>query len=204
MSVAQFEIRRTGWDVVIGALVAIAGVVILANAAVATTVSVLFLGWLLVVVGVLGLVASLFRIGKGGFWSAALTGGLLLVLGLFLLKNTGAAALTLTLLAGTIFLAGGVVRLVVGAQDRTYRVPLLFGGAVSTILGLIVLFNLFEATTVLLGVLLGVEILVDGITMMLVGRWRVTTAEVPAAETVVGEVPPQRGKPQEQRKRQPH
>jgi uncharacterized membrane protein HdeD (DUF308 family) len=204
MSVTQFEVRRTGWDVFIGALLAIAGIVILANAAVATTVSILFLGWMLLAVGVLALVGSLFRIGKGGFWPAALTGGLLSVLGLFLLTNTEAAALTLTLLAGTVFLAGGITRLAVGAQDRDYRVPLLISGAVSTILGLIVLFNLFDATTVLLGVLLGVEVLVDGIAMMVIGRWRVTTTEAPAAAVVTGEVPGQRTKPQEQRKPQPH
>jgi uncharacterized membrane protein HdeD (DUF308 family) len=204
MSVAQYSVRRTGWDVVIGALLAIAGIAILAYAAFWTTVSVLFLGWMLVAVGVLALAASLFRIGKGGFWPAALTGGLLGVLGLFLLTNTEVGAVTLTLLAGTIFLAGGVTQLIVGAQDRTYRVPLLFAGAVSTILGLIVLFNIFDASRVLLGVLLGVEVFVQGIMLMLVGRWHVTTTEAPAAAVVTGEVPGQRAKPQEQRKPQPH
>jgi uncharacterized membrane protein HdeD (DUF308 family) len=205
MSVAQFEVRRTGWDVVIGALLAIGGLVILANAAFATQVSVLFLGWMLVAAGVLALAASFFRIGKGGFWAEALTGGLLGVLGLFILNNTGVAAVTLTLLAGTVFLAGGVVRLVVAAGEREYRVPLIFGGLVSVALGLIVLFNLFDASLVLLGVLLGIQVLVDGIMMMLIGRWHVTTAEATGAVTEAEvEMPGQRSKPQEQRRRQPH
>jgi uncharacterized membrane protein HdeD (DUF308 family) len=206
MSVAQFEVRRTGWDVVIGALLAIAGLVILAYAAFWTQVSVLFMGWMLVAIGLLALVASFFRIGKGGFWSAALTGGLLGVLGLFMLTNTEVAAVTLTLLAGVVFLAGGVVRLAVAAEDRAYRVPLIFGGIVQVALGLIVLFNLFDASFVLLGVLLGVEVLVEGITMMLIGRWHVTTSETPtgAASTATAEMPGQRRKPQEQRRPQPH
>lgn len=206
MSVAQFEVRRTGWDVVIGALLAIAGLVILAYAAFWTQVSVLFMGWMLVAIGALALVASFFRIGKGGFWSAALTGGLLGVLGLFMLTNTEIAAVTLTLLAGTIFLAGGVVRLAVAAEDRAYRVPLIFGGIVEVALGLIVLFNLFDASYVLLGVLLGVEVLVEGITMMLIGRWHVTTPEArtAAVPTAGVEMPGQRTKPQEQRRPQPH
>ena len=206
MSVAQFEVRRTGWDVVIGALLAIGGLVILAYAAFWTQVSVLFMGWMLVAIGLLALVASFFRIGKGGFWSAALTGGLLGVLGLFMLTNTEIAAVTLTLLAGTIFLAGGVVRLAVAAEDRAYRVPLIFSGIVEVALGLIVLFNLFDASFVLLGVLLGVEVLVEGITMMLIGRWHVTTQETPtgAVSTATAEMPGQRRKPQEQRRPQPH
>jgi uncharacterized membrane protein HdeD (DUF308 family) len=201
MSEAQFQIRRTGWDVVLGALLVIGGLVILGDAALATTVSLLLIGWVLLIVGVLGLVASLFRIGKSGFWSAALSGGLLTVLGLFFLNNTEAAAVTLTLIAGAIFLTSGIVRLVVSAQDRDYRVPLLLGGIVSTALGLIVLFNLFDASFVLLGVLLGIQVLVDGITMMLVGRWHVSRAEVTGVGT--GEVPSQR-QSQDQPRHQPH
>jgi uncharacterized membrane protein HdeD (DUF308 family) len=168
--------RRTGWDVVLGALLAVGGLVILGDAAIATKVSILFIGWLLLILGVLGLVASLFRIGRGGFWSVALSGGLLTVLGLFLLRHTHAAAVTLTLLAGALFLITGLVRLVVSAQDSEFRVPLLIGGIVSTVLGLIVLFNLFTASYVLLGVLLGIQVLMDGIMLMLVGRWHVSSA----------------------------
>jgi uncharacterized membrane protein HdeD (DUF308 family) len=175
--------------------------VILAYASFVTTVSVLFMGWLLLIAGVVGLVASFFRIGKGGFWSAALTGAFLTVLGLFFLRDTEAAATTLTLIAGVIFLTGGVVRLAAAAQDSVYRIPLLFAGIVSTALGLIVLLNLFDASYVLLGVLLGVQVLVDGITMMLIGRWRVTETQLPSE--AAGEVPTQR-KPQPQRRRQPH
>lgn len=166
----MLEKRRTGWDLVLGALLAIAGLVILGNAAFATVVSVLFLGWMLLIGGVIALVGSFFRIGKGGFWSAALSGALLAVLGLFFLRHTGAAATTLTLLAGTVFLISGIVRLVVSANEPEYRAALIFSGVVSTALGLIVLFNLFTATTVLLGVLIGVQALVDGLTMMIVGR----------------------------------
>ena len=171
----SFQFRRTGWDVAIGALLAVAGLVVIGHAAIATTVSVLFIGWTLIIAGVLGLVAALFRIGKGGFWSAALGGGLLTALGLVIVNNTEATALTLTLIAGTLFLVSGVVRLMAAAQDAEYRVPLIFGGVVSTALGLIVLFNLFDVSFVLLGVLIGVQLLVDGITVMLIGRWHVAT-----------------------------
>ncbi|HLN78186.1 MAG TPA: DUF308 domain-containing protein [Nocardioidaceae bacterium] len=164
---------RTGWDIAIGALLIIGGLIVLGNAAFATTVSVLFLGWMLLLFGVLGLVGALFRIGKGGFWASALTGGLLTVLGLFLLNNTEVAAVTLTLVAGAVFLTGGIVRLVAAGGQPEYRVALIFSGIVSAALGLIVLFNLFDASFVLLGVLLGVEMLADGVAMIAIGRVRV-------------------------------
>jgi uncharacterized membrane protein HdeD (DUF308 family) len=170
----QRQLRRTGWDVVLGALLVIGGLAILGDAAFATEVSVKFIGWVLLIVGLLGLGAAVFRIGKGGFWSVALSGGVLTVLGLFFLRNTQAAALTLTLIAGTIFLTSGIVRLVASAADPEYRLPLLFGGVVSTGLGLIVLFNLFDASYVLVGVLLGIQVLVDGLSMILVGRWHLS------------------------------
>ncbi|HSE08769.1 MAG TPA: DUF308 domain-containing protein [Nocardioidaceae bacterium] len=180
----SFELRRTGWDVVLGALLAIGGLVILGHAVIATTVSVLFLGWTLLIVGLIGLVASFFRIGKGGFWSAALSGAVLAALGLIVVNNKEATAVTLTLIAGTLFLVSGIVRLMAAAQDSEYRVPLVFGGVISAILGLIVLFNLFDASYVLLGVLIGVQALVDGITIMLIGRWHVaTTGAVGGAAT---------------------
>jgi uncharacterized membrane protein HdeD (DUF308 family) len=179
MSETFLERHRTGWDVVLGALLVIGGLVVLGHAAFATTVSVLFLGWMLLLAGVVALIGSLFRIGEGDFWSAALSGGLLAVLGLMILRNTEAAALTLTLIAGALFLVSGIVRLVVGVETPECRIPLIFGGVISAGLGLIVLFNLVDASFVLLGVLLGVQALVDGITMMLIGRWHVSHVHIP-------------------------
>ncbi len=176
MAESMFVRSRTGWDIAIGALLVIGGLIVLGNAAFATTVSVLFLGWMLLLFGVLGLVGALFRIGKGGFWASALTGGLLTVLGLFFLNNTEVAAVTLTLVAGAIFLTGGIVRLVAAGGQPEYRVALIFSGVVSAALGLIVLFNLFDASFVLLGVLLGVEMMADGVAMMLIGRIHVAPA----------------------------
>ena len=144
------EPRRTGWDIVFGVLLVIAGVIILGNVVVATVVSVLLISWLTLISGVIALVAALFRIGKGGFWPTLLSGGLLTVLGLMFLRNTDAAALTLTLIAGTLFLVGGITRLFAAFHDEAYRWPLLISGTASTVLGLIVLFNMFEATLTLL------------------------------------------------------
>jgi uncharacterized membrane protein HdeD (DUF308 family) len=170
MTQPTVERRRTAWDLVLGALLFLGGLAILANAAFATAASVVFLGWILLIGGLLALVGSLFRIGKGGFWPMALSGGLLTVLGAVFLRHVGAAAVTLTLIAGTVFLVSGIVRLVVAGNEPEHRGMLIFAGLISLVLGLLVLFNLFTASFVLLGILLGVQLLVDGLSIMMIGR----------------------------------
>jgi uncharacterized membrane protein HdeD (DUF308 family) len=174
MTDVPVERRRTGWDVVLGVLVVVAGLVILAHVVIATAVSVLFLGWLALAAGVFGLVGALFRIGKGGFWATALSGGLLVVLGLMLIRNPGVGALALTLVAGALFLAGGIVRIVAAIEASVGRVVLLFNGVIAVVLGLIVLLTIWESTLTLLGTLLGVQTLVDGLTLLLFGGLHVT------------------------------
>ena len=182
------ERSRSGWDIAFGVLLVIAGLVVLGNAVVATAVSVFFIGWLAVISGVVGLVAGLFRIGKGGFWPAIISGALLLALGIVILRNPLVSVVTLTLLAGTLFLMGGVIRLVAAFQIDQNRGIMIFSGLVSLGLGLLVLFNLLEASVQLLGILIGVQALVDGLTLLILGRWRVTDNRVQVVETTATEV----------------
>lgn len=173
--------QRSVLDVVLGALMVVAAVVILGHAVLATAVSVLLVAWVCLLSGVVAIVAALFRVGKGGFWSAALSGGLLLVLGLVFLRNPAATALTLTLIAGSMFLAIGITRLVAAVESATYRWVLVASGLVSTVLGLVVVLNVVEATLTLLGVLVGVQTLVDGLSLMVFGRPRRAAASLPEA-----------------------
>ncbi len=173
--------RRTGWDVVLGIVMVVGGLVILGNTVIATAVSVLFLGWVTLFCGIMALVSALFRIGRSGFWSAALSGGLLTVLGLFVLRYPAEAAITLTLMAGVVFLASGISRFMASYEMPQARWILIVSGVISVLLGLWVLFNLTVATFTLLGILLGVEVVVDGLTILLTGRLRVSAVQ-PASE----------------------
>ena len=161
---------RTGVDLVLGGLQVLVGLVILGHTATATTLSLLFVGWLLFATGVLVLALSLFQVGKDGFWSGLLGGGLMTVLGVVFLRHTTAAAVTVTLVAGALFAAIGVARLSAAYSYREQRMSLLLGGLVSLALGLIVLFNIVDATYTLLGILLGVQVVTEGVAIMVFGR----------------------------------
>ena len=162
-----------GWtavDLLLGGLLVVVGLVILGHTAIATTLSLLFVGWLLFASGVTAVAVALFSIGKDGFWTALLGGGLMTVLGVVFLRHTSAAAVTVTLVAGSLFLVVGIARLAVAFEYPEQRVPMLLGGGVSLLLGLMVLFNLFTASYTLLGIILGVQVLAEGIAIMIFGR----------------------------------
>jgi uncharacterized membrane protein HdeD (DUF308 family) len=164
------EQGRSGWDLVFGGLMIVGGIIVLSNVVIATAVSVLFLGWTALLAGVAGLVISLFRVRKEGFWSALLGSGLVAVLGLVMVRNPSLTAVSLTLVTGAVFLTTGVARIAAAFHFEEARVPLLIGGGLSTLLGLVVLFNLFTASLTLLGILLGIQMLTEGVAVMVAGR----------------------------------
>ena len=176
MATAVIERRRTGWDVILGILLVVGGFIVLGDVLLATVVSVILIAWTSLISGVFMLVGSLFRIKSGGAWSAALGGAVLTVLGLFMLRNPVIGAVTLTLLAGALFLTGGLVRVVTAFQSDTHKFILAISGVVSVGLGVYVLLNPAAATLSLLGILLGVQIVVEGLTLITLGRLRMGPA----------------------------
>lgn len=178
MGATIVERRRTGLDAVLGLALVVSGLFVLGNVVLATAVSVLLLGWTALLSGLVLAVGALLRIRSGGFWSAALGGAVLAVLGLFILRNPLVGAVSLTLVAGSLFLAGGLTRIVAAVQMPGARLVLVVSGLVSVGLGLFVLLNLVTATFSLLGVLLGVQTVLEGLTLLVAGRPRI----VPAAE----------------------
>jgi uncharacterized membrane protein HdeD (DUF308 family) len=181
MTQISIQRRRTGFDIAWGILLIIGGLIVLGDVVIATVVTVLFLGWMALITGIVGVVASLFKIGKGGgFWSTLLTGALVGVLGLMILRHPEIGAGVITLMAGMVFLVAGIVRLIAGVQPVPGRWMLVVSGIAGIVLGLIVLFNPVQATFTLLGVLLGINLLVDGVTLILWGRVHVDVTSTPA------------------------
>jgi uncharacterized membrane protein HdeD (DUF308 family) len=163
---------RTWWDVVLGGILVGTGVVVLGDVVVATAVSVLFLGWTLVIGGVIAIVMSLFLIRRGGFWVGMLGGVLALVAGVVFVRRPGAALLALSLAIGAVMLVIGITRLVAAVQHREARLALVLSGILSIVLGLLILNRWPNSALWLVGTLLGIQLIVDGMVLILVGRLR--------------------------------
>jgi uncharacterized membrane protein HdeD (DUF308 family) len=158
------------WGIVLGVLMVLAGLVVLGHVLVATVVSVIFLGWFAVLGGLAGIVASLFRLGKPGFWPTLLGGALALVVGIAFLRRPGLGAAALTLLLGSVLLVGGVTRIVGGVgEHHENRGWIIANGVITLLLGLLILFGWPGSTLWVLGTFLGVDLIVEGVTFIGLG-----------------------------------
>jgi uncharacterized membrane protein HdeD (DUF308 family) len=168
------ERRRSPWDIVLGVLLVIGGAVVLAHVAVASLVSILLIGWVLVAGGIALAVMGVVGWSTGRRWDLV-AGALLLVMGVGFLRNPGSGLLVLTLLAGSLLVVGGVVRGVAAFQPGAPRAALLINGVLTLLLGLMVLNQWPVSALWFLGTIIGVQLLVDGVTTALSGRIRLTS-----------------------------
>jgi membrane protein HdeD len=169
---SSFERRRTGWDIVLGVLSVLAGVFALGHVALAGAISVLVLGWTILLGGIALAIGAMVGWKEPGRRWDLVFGALLFLLGLAFIRNPGVGLLTLTLLAGSLLLVGGIVRIVGAFQPGAPRVLLLLSGAVTLLLGLMVLNQWPVSALWFLGTILGIELILDGITTAVSGRLR--------------------------------
>ena len=162
----EADLRKSWiWMAVFAVISLIGGVLALLNPFAATLAATLMAGWVFAFVGALQIIQS-FRVqGWGGFIWALLFGALTLVVGITLIFNPLAGMVSLTLLVGVLFLAMGVVKVMYSFSLRpvTGWGWVLVSGIVSIVLGVMILGNFPYAATSVLGILLGVELLSNGV-----------------------------------------
>ncbi len=158
--------------IVLGVLAVIGGIVAILNPFAATIAATALAAWFFLILGVLMLVAA-FR-GEDERWGrvwTGLTGVFGVLAGIFILVRPFAGMLSLTLVVGVMFLAVGVTRLWLAWKFRGSRYfwLLLIGGALSVLLGAIIVANFPAAALTVLGILLAVELLSSGVSMIVLG-----------------------------------
>ena len=147
----------------LGILSVVFGVIVLGAPVVASISVTLVTGILLLVSGVLQVIGGFTASGAANKALAFLMGLLMVFLGWSFLKNPLAGLLTLSTVVLILLAASGILRIVLSFQMRGTQFfwPTLLSGIVSLGLAVYVWFNP-GATLLLLGVLLGVEMLVNG------------------------------------------
>lgn len=172
---------RTVWDLALGVLSVAAGVIVLGHVALASLVSVLFLGWVLIFGGIAMAASAVASWDDSGHRWSLPAGVVLVVLGFGFVRNPGIGVLMLTLLAGSMLLVGGMVRLVAAFAPGAPRTILLVNGLVTMAMGVLVLNRWPVSALWFLGTVLGIQLILDGITTALVGRVRVVRPAKAAA-----------------------
>ena len=162
---------KWGWFVALGLVAATLGFVALALTVTATIVSVVTIGIFMVLTGMTEIAIG-FRARTWGrilYWELA---GLLYVLaGAFAIANPLPATFVITLLLGAGLLATGLVRLFLGWQmhESTTRGPLILAGAVTALLGLVIVLGWPGNSIFVLGTLLGIDLLFSGMSWIFFG-----------------------------------
>lgn len=165
----QFR-SRWAWFVGFGAIASLLGLVALILTGTATLASVITLGTFMMLTGAIEMAIGFGARSWSGlvFWELA--GLLYLVAGLFAVSNPVAASSILTLMLGAGFLATGVVRFVIALRMRPgRRVALLVAGAVTALLGLVIVIGWPGNSLFVLGTLIGIDLLFYGLSWIVFG-----------------------------------
>ena len=105
------EVRKSwGWFLVFGILLMILGAACVGKAQTATTFSILALGWVLAISGVVWLVSSFYAWSWGGFFVYLLNAIIRGVTGYLLIRHPDAGAEGVTMLLAALFIVGGLFR----------------------------------------------------------------------------------------------
>jgi len=158
------QVRKSwGWFLIFGILLAVLGAVCVAKAQTATTFSILALGWVLAISGVLWLINAFWAFSWHGFFlylfNALIRGGT----GYLLISHPDAGAAGVTMVLASLFMIGGLFRLVAASVIQFPRWGwTVFSGVISGVLGVYLLATWPIAGTYFIGLAIGIDLIFDG------------------------------------------
>ncbi|MBB4265874.1 HdeD family acid-resistance protein [Roseospira visakhapatnamensis] len=118
--------------------------------------------------------------GKRGAWWHLVLGTIVFLSGILFLASPLSGALTLTLIIGTMFIASGVVKTGFAIAVRRIRGwhLSLYSALITLAVGLVIVFLLPVVSAWLLGVLVGLEFLINGIWMLILSYRATRDSEI--------------------------
>lgn len=169
--------RHSLWYLVQGALMMLAGLLAFVFPVLSSVAVVVFLGWLLIICGVvqgLGLIGAR---AAPHFWLHLISVALFILVGVLLLRNPGESLLTLTLLLIVLFMVEGMSKVIFALTIRPF--PnwgwILLSGVVGIVLALVLWASMPVAAAWLLGALLGIQLISEGFALAWLA-WRIRQA----------------------------
>lgn len=158
--------KKWGWMLALGIILILGGIGALVHPFAASMTVLTISAIAFVIAGALQLwIAFNDHASTGARIAEAVLGLLVLAFGVFLLANPARGLVSLTWLIAAFFLALGVARIAIGfsVRDRSGWAWLVFAGAVSLVLGVLIMATLPGSAMGLLGIFLGIDLLSSGI-----------------------------------------
>jgi uncharacterized membrane protein HdeD (DUF308 family) len=153
-----------------GILLAVLGVAALILPPLASLAIAIFLGWMLLISGIGGLIVTYWARSTPGFWWSLISAALAVLAGMLLLARPMQAVLTLTIVLGAYFLAEGVATIMYALEHRRELSGrwswLLISGLVDIAISFMVITGLPSSAEWAIGVLVGINLLFGGATLI--------------------------------------
>lgn len=157
--------RNWGWFLALGIVQIVLGIIAVGDVftIIVTIFSVVMLGWLLIIGGVLSIVHAFMERQWGGFFIDLLTGVFYGVAGFMMVANPGAAAITLTLVISMFLIVGGIFRIIESlTANLPHKVWVFLNGIVTLILGILIWRQWPLSGLWVIGLFVGIEMLLYG------------------------------------------
>src|SRR5712671_6820296 len=153
-----------------GILLVILGLAAMIVPPLASLAVTIFLGWMFLISGVGGLIATYWARNMPGFWWSLISAALAVLAGLILLARPVQGVLTLTIVVGAYFLAEGVTSIMYALEHRRELSGrwswLLIAGLMDLLIAFIVIAGLPGSAEWVLGLLVGINLLFGGATLI--------------------------------------
>lgn len=156
--------EKRGWILFLGAMQVLCGFIAIAFVGATSLISIVYLGALLLMVGVAEVVFGLRHPKDGALWFHLFFGVLALTSGWLILRNPVANLILLTAVLGIYFITSGLVTFVGSIMERFDQWGwFAINGLITTVVGVMISFNLIESSTWLIGLMVGIQMLTRGI-----------------------------------------
>lgn len=178
--------RRWAWFLGLGIVMLVLGAVAIAFSVLTTLATMVFIGWLLIIGGVLQAAHAFTTKNWSGFFIDLLTGVLYAVAGFMIVANPGVTALTLTLLIAMFLIVGGIFRIVAALAVRFPNWGwLLLHGIVNLMLGIAIWQQWPLSGLWVIGLFVGIDMLFNGWALVMLAlaakNWAGRERTIPAA-----------------------
>jgi uncharacterized membrane protein HdeD (DUF308 family) len=156
--------RYSTWYLLEGVLLIVAGVVALIWPYVASVALIFLLGWILIISGILQGIGLIGAKEVPHFWLQLVSAVLAILIGILLLRNPDAGLLIMTVLLIVYFFIEGISKVIFAMNIRPYTgwLWVLLSGVIGLLLGAYLWANMPVASEWVLGVLLGIQLIVEG------------------------------------------
>lgn len=183
----QQETQGTGWLTLMGILLVVFGIIAIAMPAVAGKGVVIAIGIVLLIAGITEIISGLRSEGLAGKLPPLILGLLAVLCGLGLLNHTWLGMKIITLLLIAYFVTEGIWKIIASFNYRPAAgwLAVFASGILSLILGVIIWRQMPEASLWAIGILMGINLIMTGMSMVAVAatvrRLKKLTEDAPAA-----------------------